>query len=264
MKTVFFLVLLVSFFTKAAFADDLNPVGKSEFQSHVYTDGTGGALPYRLLEPAGYDPAKGPYPLLIFLHGVGERGTENRLQLTHGAAMMRRAAAGHGCFVLAPQCPPEKIWAGRHWEDADHRLTAKSSQPMRLLLGLIGKIEKQYAIDPDRIYVMGLSMGGFGTWDLIQRHSGRFAAAVPICGGGDETLTEPLVGLSIWVFHGDKDAVIPVVRSRDMVEAIRSSGGKPRYTEYPGVGHNSWDSAFAEPKLLDWLCEQRRCEAKKP
>ena len=265
MKTAFLLALIAAFVTKTAFCDDANPTADpagAEFQSHVYIGDTGGTLPYRLLEPAGYDTAKGPYPLLIFLHGAGERGTDNRLQLTHGAPLMRRAAAQYGCFVLAPQCPPEKIWAGRHWKDKNHRLTAKPSQPMRLLLGLVDKIEKQYAIDPDRLYVMGLSMGGFGTWDLVQRHPGRFAAAVPICGGGDETLTEPLVALPIWVFHGDKDLAVPVARSRRMVEAIRSAGGNPRYTEYPGVGHNSWDSAFAEPQLLDWLCGQKRTAAK--
>jgi predicted peptidase len=110
------------------------------------------------------------------------------------------------------------------------------------------------------VYVMGLSMGGFGTWDLVTRYPKRFAAAVPICGGGDPGRVESLGDLPLWVFHGADDEVVAPIYSRRMVEAIRAAGGDPRYTEYPGVGHNSWDPAFAEPELFPWLFAQRQVE----
>ncbi len=250
------LLWLCDVFALSAQAD--SAVGDADFESHVYTDAAGQSLPYRLLKPAGYDAAKGPYPLLIFLHGAGERGTDNRLQLTHGKPFMRKAAAERGSFVLAPQCPAEGMWAGRHWSEANHALAEKSSRQMRLLTELLESLEKEYTIDRDRLYVMGLSMGGFGTWDIIERYPQRFAAAAPICGGGDETLAARIAGVPIWVFHGDTDTAVPVARSREMVKALKAAGGKPRYSEYPGVGHNSWTPAFNEPELLKWMYEQRR------
>lgn len=230
----------------------------ADFESHIYTDVGGEKLPYRLLKPAGYDAAHGPYPLLIFLHGAGERGTDNRLQLTHGKPFMRKAAAEYGSFVLAPQCPPDGIWSGRHWTEKSHVLSKEPPRQMRLLVELLEKLQKDYPIDSDRLYIMGLSMGGFGTWDIIQRYPQRFTAAAPICGGGDEESAAHIVSVPIWVFHGDADAAVPVARSREMIKALKSAGGKPRYSEYPGVGHNSWTQAFNEPELLKWMFEQRR------
>ncbi len=256
-------LLLLVLFAQTAFSAAPKPVdaGKksdADFQVCKYTDADGKTLPYRLLKPAGYDESKGPYPLLIFLHGAGERGTDNNRQLVHGKPLLRRAAAEHGCFVLAPQCPDKMVWAGRHWEDKNHGLTEKPSQPMQLLLGLIDEVQKTYPIDSHRLYIMGLSMGSFGTWDLIQRQPQRFAAAVPICGGGDEEHCQRIAAMPIWVFHGASDGVVKVARSRDMIAAIKQAGGQPKYTEYPGVGHNSWTPTFNEPKLLEWICVQKQ------
>jgi predicted peptidase len=150
------------------------------------------------------------------------------------------------------------MWAGRHWSEANHALAEKPSRQMRLLTELLESLEKEYPIDRDRLYVMGLSMGGFGTWDIIERYPQRFAAAAPICGGSDETLAARIAGVPIWVFHGDTDTAVPVARSREMVKALKAAGGKPRYSEYPGVGHNSWTPAFNEPELLKWMYGQRR------
>ncbi|MBN2294444.1 MAG: prolyl oligopeptidase family serine peptidase [Pirellulales bacterium] len=251
-NTMLFLLLVAFSLTQAACAND------ADFQSHVYADKDGNNLPYRLLVPAGYDKAKGPSPLLIFLHGAGERGADNRAQLIHGKSFMRRAAAEYGCIVLVPQCPRNMTWASRHWTETDHGLVKEPSQPMRLLLALIEKVQKQYRIDPDRIYVTGLSMGGYGTWEMIQREPKRFAAAVPICGGGDEARAERIKAVPIWAFHGDKDGAVPVARTRDMIAAIKKAGGKPKYTEYPGVRHMSWVPAFKDPDLLKWICSQKR------
>lgn len=256
-------LLLLVLFAQTAFSAELKAADASnkseaDFEAGKFTDTDGKTLPYRLLKPAGYDEAKGPYPLLIFLHGAGERGVDNRLQLVHGKPLMRRAAAEYGCFVLVPQCPGEMTWAGRHWEDSKHALTEKPSQPMRLLLQLIDEVEETYPIDRDRLYIMGLSMGGFGTWEMIQRRPERFAAAVPICGGGDEKLAGQLAKIPIWAFHGDKDGVVKVTRTRDIIAAIKQAGGEPKYTEYTGVGHNCWNQAFNEVGLLEWLCAKKK------
>ena len=134
----------------------------------------------------------------------------------------------------------------------------KPSVPMGLLLELLPKFRDEFAIDTDRIYVMGLSMGGYGTWDMIQRYPEMFAAAVPICGGGDATKAERIARMPVWAFHGNRDTVVPTSRSRDMIEAMRKAGGSPRYTESPGVGHGVWGVAFGDPELAKWLFAQRR------
>ena len=219
-----------------------------------------GELPCRLFLPKDFAEGdkKGPYPILIFLHGAGERGTDGLRQLTHGRAFMNEAASKYNCFVLAPQCPPEKIWAGRHWRDKETTLTKEPSPQMKLVMETLDTLCKKYPIDQKRIYIMGLSMGGFGTWDAIQRWPEKFAAAVPICGGGDDTLPDPIVKnkIPVWTFHGDQDMAVPVVRTRQMVDALKKAGGNVKYTEYPGVNHNSWDKAFVEPGLLEWITSQ--------
>ena len=233
-------------------------VKDADFQSREFKSADGETLRYRLLVPAGYEASTAAHPLLIFLHGAGERGTDNQAQLVHGKEMMRSAAKDFGCFVLVPQCPTGSIWAGRHWTDPNRSLSEKSSVPMDMVLGVVEQLKKDYRIDAKRLYLMGLSMGGFGTWDAIQRHPEMFAAAVPICGGGDSKQVAAIAKLPIWVFHGDADTVVPVRLSREMVEALKAAGGSPRYTEYPGVGHNSWAPAFKEPELLKWLAAQKR------
>ena len=220
-----------------------------------------GSLSARVAFPDDYKKGKGSYPLLLFLHGAGERGTDSVKQLTHGEHFLRKAGMKH-CFVLAPQCPPKKIWAGRHWKEKNFKLTEKPSNQMQLVMKMVDTICEQYPIDKRRIYIMGLSMGGFGTWEAVQRWPERFAAAVPICGGGDHTYIKPIAKSAppIWAFHGDKDKAVPVERSRQMVEALKKAGVKVKYTEYPGVGHNSWDNTFAEPGLLDWILSQQRAK----
>jgi len=189
---------------------------------------------------------------------MGERGDDNEAQLVHGKPMMEHAAWQYGAFVLAPQCPADDFWVRWRRGEKSHTLSEEPAEPARLVLDLIEQLKKDHPIDPDRVYIMGLSMGGFGTWDLISRHPERFAAAVPICGGGDESRAERFARLPVWAFHGKADPVVPVARSRDMVAAMRKAGGTPRYTEYPGVGHDSWSSAFDDPELLGWLFGQRR------
>ncbi|MBN2780677.1 MAG: prolyl oligopeptidase family serine peptidase, partial [Candidatus Marinimicrobia bacterium] len=130
---------------------------------------------------------------------------------------------------------------------------------LSLVTELLGALQKELPVDPRRLYVTGLSMGGYGTWDLISRMPEMFAAAAPVCGGGDEKQASRLTELPVWVFHGADDTTVPPQRSRNMVDAIRAAGGKKiRYTEYPGVGHGSWKPAYADPKLMKWMFRQRK------
>jgi len=161
------------------------------------------------------------------------------------------------CFVVAPQCPEGKRWVEVDWGDDRHDFDDRPSETMQLVIELLAALPKEFSIDADRLYVTGLSMGGFGTWDIISRFPDKFAAAAPVCGGGDEKLAGKIAGVPIWAFHGDKDTVVKPSRSRNMIAAIKEAGGRPRYTEYEGVGHDSWVRAYADPELMKWMFAQR-------
>lgn len=233
---------------------------KPEFEARTYQGADGKSLPYLMLRPADYHADQGKkYPLLVFLHGAGERGNNNGPQVKLGRGFFL-AAAKHGCFVVAPQCPVKARWVEVDWGAKSHVMPEQPSVPMGLLLELLPKFMSEFAIDPDRVYVMGLSMGGYGTWDIIQRKPEMFAAAVPICGGGDVTKADRLTKLPIWAVHGGRDNVVPVSRSRDMIAAIRKAGGEPKYTEAPTVRHDAWNIAFGDPEIAKWLYAQRRAK----
>jgi len=183
-------------------------------------------------------------PLLLFLHGMGERG--NDLATLRRVAIPRLIAGGRDfpMLVASPQCllgPDGKGW----WNTAD-------------LIALVDHLEKECKVDPRRIYVTGLSMGGFATWDLACRHPKRFAAIVPVCGGGNPGAAGNLKDLPTWAFHGDKDTTVVLAKSQEMIDAIKAAGGNPKFTIYPGVGHNAWDQAYAEKDLVPWLLAQAR------
>lgn len=219
---------------------------------------------YRLLHPEtteGNGRAGERYPLVLFLHGAGERGRDNTRQLKYlptwlaDPALRRR----HPCFVLAPQCRMDERWVDVSWADA--RSTQQPAHATLDLAAAAAALEDVVArefVDPDRIYLTGLSMGGFGTWDLAARMPERFAAILPVCGGGDERAAARIAGLPIWCFHGDADTAVPVERSRTMIAAVRAADGRPIYSELAGVGHDSWTSAYRDAFVLDWLFAQRR------
>jgi len=238
-------------------AGDAAAVAPDPFEARVYRDASGGQLEYRLLKPEPYDATK-KYPLVVFLHGSGERGTDNLAQLKNGVRELLgspEARAKYPCFYMVPQSPPNDSW-GR----AGYPETGVTDASRRVLETIEG-LQKEFSIDAARLYIGGLSMGGFGTWDLISRYPDLFAAAFPICGGGVPARTPLVKDLPIWVFHGGADPTVPPKMSQDMVEALEKAGGKPKYTEYPGVGHNSWTSAFKEPQLLEWMFAQKRASA---
>lgn len=219
--------------------------------------GTGGELPYRLLRPAKEEKGK-LYPLVIFLHGAGERGTENETPLVHGVKEFVKVRESHPCFLIAPQCPEGKRWVEVDWSLKSHEMPAEPSDPMKSLVELIDQLGTKLPIDKKRIYVTGLSMGGFGTWDLLSRYPERFAAAVAVCGGADEAKAVQIAKTPVWAFHGAKDGVVIPDRSRHAVEAVKKAGGKVHYSEYPDVGHDSWNRAYADPSMMKWLFEQSR------
>jgi predicted peptidase len=160
--------------------------------------------------------------------------------------------------VVAPQCPKEQKWVDVNWSATGHAMPARAADPLRLTMEAIAALEKQFSIDPARIYVTGLSMGGYGSWDAIARYPDRFAAAAPICGGGDPAQAGRFAQLPVWAFHGGKDGVVKPQRSREMVEAIKAAGGTPKYTEYPDAGHDSWTATYKDPEFFAWLFAQRR------
>lgn len=219
--------------------------------------GPGGKLLYRLYKPKAAT-RENRLPLLLFLHGAGERGDDNAAQLKHGLKQFLKQQEKFPCFIVAPQCPKDKKWAEVDWGAATHATPEKPSDPFASLIPLLDALQKELAIDPKRLYVTGLSMGGYGTWDLITRLPDRFAAAVPVCGGGDETKAAVIAKVPQWIFHGGADTAVKTQRSRNMVEALKKAGVEPKYTEYPGVGHNCWDKAYGEAELWSWMFAQMR------
>jgi len=220
-------------------------------------------IPYRIFIPEGKAPAGG-FPLILFFHGMGSIGHDNEKNLKlagrFGDPEFQKA---HPCYVLVPQCHEDKRWVTAAWNDAKHKFQPIPTEPMALALKLVQKTLETYPIDRNRIYVGGASMGGFATWDILSRQPGLFAAAFPICGGCDLANASKLSHIPVWAFHGSLDTTVLPSSSREMMAALRASGGSPRLTEYPDVAHESWEKALDTPELFDWLFEQRlKCAGK--
>jgi lysophospholipase L1-like esterase/dienelactone hydrolase len=248
---ILFLALLAILLPASVLAD--------EYQTRTFSGADGATLGYRLLTPKDYDAAK-KYPLVLVLHGAGERGTDNAAQLKYGAPLFLKPEVRdkYPCFVVVPQCPPDQTWSAVKGWTGPNAFEETPTAPMKLVLGALDGLLKEFSVDQDRLYVTGLSMGGYGTWDLLTRQPGRWAAAAPICGGGDVARIAPAKGVAIWAFHGVIDPTVPVVRSREMIAALEAAGGRPLYSEYPYVKHDSWNVAYAEPELLPWMFAQKR------
>lgn len=231
-----------------------------DFEARVYVDAEGSSIPYRLFIPRDYNPSES-YPLVLFLHGAGERGDDNRRQISIPSTRVwaeEATQAVYPNFMVAPQVPQGQQWVDVPFEIGSHDQPKQPTESMRLTLELLTALQKEFSIDPRRLYVTGLSMGGYGTWDMITRHPDLFAAAIPIAGGGDPSRAALIADLPLWAFHGENDTVVPVSGSRDMIDAMREAGGDPLYTEYLGAGHNVWDRAYREPELVPWLFSQAR------
>jgi predicted peptidase len=236
------------------------PAGFVERTVSVPEGGHPVAFLYRVLAPAVVEPGR-RYPLVLFLHGAGERGSDNEAQLAYLPTWLAQTEnrRTHPCFVVAPQCRTGHRWVEVDW--AEKRSRPQSPEPTVDLAAAVAALDavlEAEPVDRDRVCLTGLSMGGYGAWDLAARMPERFAALIPICGGGDEATAPRLAGLPIWCFHGDADAAVPVERSRSMVQAVRAAGGTVTYSELAGVGHDSWTPAYRDPATLDWLFRQVR------
>lgn len=235
--------------------------GLSLFKKEQYVSTTGLNLPYRILYPDNYDKNK-KYPLVLFLHGAGERGDNNESQLVHGARLfidsINRKA--YPAIVIFPQCPADGYWGNVSVNRNTTPLTlhfdyTKPITPaLQAAIELTKQVIAKESVDASRVYMAGLSMGGMGTFEAVYRFPELFAAAVPICGGADvQAYDKRILKTPFHVLHGAKDTTVDVAHSRAIVEKLKSLGAKVEYTEYPEAGHNSWDNAFAEPDFLSWM-----------
>lgn len=256
MKLIPLLLLIQCCLFFPAFSQDLSLFEHHSLQTKDLN------LPFRVLLPENYNPAL-KYPLLLFLHGAGERGNDNEKQLTHGASMFLKEEnrKKFPAIVVFPQCPETSFWTEirvqMEGENRVFQFVSADEAPIpstKALLSLVSYLQESYAVDTKRQYVMGLSMGAFATLHMLSRLPDTFAAAVAICGGGNTQDAVKYAGkLPIWLTHGDADAVVPVSLSRDMKTALEKAGAKVKYTEFPGVDHNAWDPTFEIPELLPWI-----------
>lgn len=237
-----FAVGLLALLPFARAADDSPAPGKQVAQTF---DKDGVKLDYLLYLPPGYEKdAQKKWPLIFFLHGSGERGTEVNAVKRHGPP---KIVAGEdspmkGRFVVvSPQCPPKQRW-----------------QPEELQK-LLDDVVDHYSIDKDRIYLTGLSMGGFGTWAWAERDASEFAAIAPMCGGGDPAKADALKSTPIWCFHGEMDKTVPIEKDQEMIDAVKAAGDKDvKFTKYPDAGHDCWTRSYANPELYDWFLKHKR------
>ena len=252
------LVLLVCLWGVANFA-----FGQHEFEKKVYVSNSGDSLNYRLLRPEVEKEGK-KYPLVLFLHGGGERGSDNEKQLFHGSQMWLNPVnrENYPAFVLFPQCPESGYWAYTERPSSFEPDKMPSDVPLSPVFAVLKELLDTYLampqVDKQRIYIMGLSMGAMGTYDLAIRYPELFAAAIPICGSVNATRLEAAKEVKFRIFHGDADNVVPVSGSRQAYKALKAAGADVKYTEFPGVTHGSWNPAFTLPDFMSWLFSQKK------
>ena len=254
MKTSSF---ITAFCAVAALTAESLPV-KYEMEQLLYTTEDGRTMNYCRREMNWDQPGKAA--VLIFFHGAGERGNDNEKQLFHGAKEVTEWCAKNKmkALLVFPQCPGGKQWVDTPWNAPSHTLPAES-ESMKLAMELLNEELKSSDLDKNRVYVAGISMGGFGTWDAISRYPEKFAAAFPICGGADLAMADKVKHIPILTYHGDSDTVVLTKRTREMVAAVKKAGGtKITYVEVPDCGHNSWSTAFGKEDNWKWLFEQKK------
>ncbi|MFT6333857.1 MAG: putative peptidase [Saprospiraceae bacterium] len=224
----------------------------------------GGDLNYRIFFPENFDPSK-EYPLLLFMHGSGERGNDNEAQLVHGSDLIAKGMNMHNAIAIFPQCPKADYWVKFKTDEDDNSgersfdidVESGPSDALGKVIALMNKMKVADYIDRKKIYVGGLSMGGMATFDLLWRMPNTFAAAMPICGAGSPEKAGYMKSVPMRIYHGEDDSVVPVDKSRKMQMAIESSGGIPEVFIYSGVNHNSWTNAFAEKDFLSWMFDKQ-------
>lgn len=231
------------------------------FKPRMHPGANGDTLLYRLLEPT-FESTDGAYPVVLFLHGAGERGDNNAQQLYHVMPEFASldARKNHPCYVIAPQCPLIQYWtSGERMDEGDVDWQDSTNALQQMIMEVLDQVVQKEDADPARVYLIGLSMGGAGSWDLLAHYPDRFTAAVPICGWTSKNHARKIAHIPVWIFHGSDDNVIPVAESRTIYRALQDAGGSPIYTELEGVRHNAWDFVFSGNALvMDWLFSKRK------
>lgn len=229
------------------------------FQAKSFTATDGTVLKYRIFIPDGYTP-EADYPLLLILHGAGERGDDNSAQMRNAVQNLFNDLNSpiYGSIVICPQCPNNNQWVDTPWSDGNYSVAnVPESNELKAVVEILDSIKNAYSVDDSRVYGFGLSMGGFGTWDLMMRHPDLITAGVPLCGGADVAYAQQLVEKPIWTIHDSTDGIVPVSGTRAMVNAIKAAGGSSIiYEELQGYGHNVWDYASTREGLMNWLFSQ--------
>jgi len=250
----------------SASGDKVNPAAKARYggdlkhyEARTFTDNADKSIKYHLMKPVDFD-AKKSYPVLLFLHGMGGCGSNNKKNLTDAGVpkifaddKLRRK---YPAIVLVPQCPRGSFWAGS--------IRGRKRPTMdALVIGMLEAVGKEFKVDKRRCYITGLSLGGFGTFGTVSARPDLFAAAVPVCGGWAKGKgIKGMATVPFWIFHGGADNVVPARLSKEMADALKAAGGTVKHTEYPGVGHNSWTRAYNTPGLWQWLFAQKKPEKK--
>lgn len=225
------------------------------FEAHLHIEGND-TLPYRLYRSEKADTITEVLPLVVFLHGAGERGNDNVLQLTHCVRYFLNdtVTSRYPFLLMAPQCPQGKRWVNTDWSLPKHQMESKPTAEMRGVLTIIDSLIESGTVDSTKVYICGLSMGGFGVWDALQRQPKRFAAAIAICGGGDPAYATALKDIPIYIFHGMRDEIVTPLRSIQMYNALTHAGShKAILVAYPELAHGCWDKAFSTPGIFKWL-----------
>ena len=222
---------------------------REENSMEEWVEGNFEGLPYRVLFPKNYQPAL-KYPLVLFLHGSAESGNDNRSQISNGVELFAKRSYRNKfpAIVIAPQSPTDDSWGGLFY--------GGQTETQKKVIALIDQISQLYPVDSSRRYLTGVSMGAIGAWDMVWRYPNTFAALLPIAGAADPSSAQALTQLPIWAFHGSDDDAVDPHEVREIFSFMKNNRGRMLYTEYPGIGHDSWSQTYRDPSVIDWLFQQ--------
>ena len=232
----------------------------SLFEAHHHIEGND-TLPYRLCRSEKADTKAKALPLVIFLHGAGERGNDNCMQLKHciNYFLEDTVTSRYPFLLMVPQCPNDRRWVNTDWSLLEHTMDSVPTIELSCVMTVVDSLINCGAVDASRVYLAGISMGGFGVWDALQRWPDRFAAAIAICGGGDPAYAHAMKNIPVYIFHGMRDETVMPLRSLQMYKALKDVGNEEAVlVTYPELGHGCWDEAFSTPGLFKWLFEKKK------
>lgn len=213
-------------------------------------------LPYRLYRSKKADTMTEALPLVIFLHGAGERGNDNYIQLKHCIKYFLEdtITSRYPFLLMVPQCPNDRRWVNTDWSLPEHAMDSVPTVELRGVMAVLDSLIDAGAVDSTQVCICGISMGGYGTWDALQRWPEKFAAAIAICGGGDTAYAHAMKNIPVYIFHGLRDEAVMPSRSLQMYDALKDVGNEDAVlVTYPELGHVCWDEAFSTPGLFKWL-----------